>query len=159
MALRRAHRPDRRKHFGRPAEWHAFMAFQADPGPDLAARGIRPFARGARGQGRGRRADRQHEQHPAANADDSAAADACGFGPEMTVRGHIFAVILLPLSACNRFQNSLGGDGADGAHFVSLFTFFMVVCTLMYVTIVGAFLIGLWRARRNAEPLAVDEGK
>ena len=77
----------------------------------------------------------------------------------MTVRGHIFAVILLPLSACNRFQNSLGGDGADGAHFVSLFTFFMVVCTLMYVTIVGAFLIGLWRPRRDAEPLTVDEGK
>ena len=53
----------------------------------------------------------------------------------------------------------MGGDGADGANFVSLFTVFLIVCAFMYVVIVGAFLIALWRARRPAEPLTVEEGK
>lgn len=77
----------------------------------------------------------------------------------MRGRSTIVAASLLPLGGCNSFQNALGGNGADGANFVSLFTLFMVVCTLMYVLIVGAFLIGLWRAQRPAEPLTVDEGK
>ncbi len=71
----------------------------------------------------------------------------------------IAAAILLPLSACNGFQDAMGGDGADGANFVSLFTIFLIVCGVMYVVIVGAFLMGLWRARRPAEPLTVEEGK
>ena len=71
----------------------------------------------------------------------------------------ITAASLLPLGACNRFQNALGGDGADGAHFVSLFWVFMVVCALMYAAIVGCFLLALWRARQPRAPLTIDEGK
>ncbi len=77
----------------------------------------------------------------------------------MTLKPFIAAANLLPLSTCNGFQDAMGGDGADGANFVSLFTIFMVVCAVMYAVIVGAFLIGLWRARRPTEPMTVEEGK
>jgi cytochrome c oxidase subunit II len=66
---------------------------------------------------------------------------------------------VLPLGACNHFQTALGGNGVDGANFVSLFTIFMIVCTVMYVLVVGALLAALWHARRAAQPLTVEDGR
>ncbi|MEA3082104.1 MAG: cytochrome c oxidase subunit [Sphingomonadales bacterium] len=77
----------------------------------------------------------------------------------MKPKAAILAAALVALGACNTFQNALGGEGADGAHFVSLFWVFVAVCAVMYAAIVGSFLLGLWRARRPRAPLTVDEGK
>ena len=59
------------------------------------------------------------------------------------------------LGACTRVQNAMAGDGAEGARFVDLFTFFTVVCTVMYLLIVGALVVALWRRRRD--PLTVED--
>jgi cytochrome c oxidase subunit 2 len=75
----------------------------------------------------------------------------------MNKRAVIFGAVL-PLSACNHFQNALGGDGLDGANFVSLFTIFMIVCTIMFVLVVGALFGALWHVRQ-AKPLIVDTGE
>ena len=73
----------------------------------------------------------------------------------MTAR--IWSVAPLPviLAGCNGFQNAMGGDGAEGANFVSLFKIFLIVCSIMYVIIVTAMLAAVWRRRRNA--LTVDD--
>ena len=57
------------------------------------------------------------------------------------------------------FQSALGGYAVESANFLNLFTIFMVVCTVMYLLVVGALLAGLWRSRRSADPLVVETGK
>lgn len=57
---------------------------------------------------------------------------------------------LVALGGCEGVQNALGGQGAEGANFIQLFTVFMAVCTIMYVVICGAFAIAVWRRRREA---------
>jgi cytochrome c oxidase subunit 2 len=59
------------------------------------------------------------------------------------------------LSGCEGVQNALGGQGAESANFIRLFTAFMVVCTLMYLIIGGALAVAVWRRRREA--LVVDD--
>ena len=59
------------------------------------------------------------------------------------------------LDGCAGVQNAMAGDGAEGANFVRLFALFTIVCTLMYLLIVGALMIALWRRRRSA--LTLDE--
>jgi cytochrome c oxidase subunit 2 len=61
------------------------------------------------------------------------------------------------LSGCNGYQNAMGGDGAESANFVRLFTIFMVVCTVMYLIVVAALLAAIWRRRRTG--LTVEERK
>ena len=73
----------------------------------------------------------------------------------MTARIWIVAPLPVMLAGCNTFQNALGGDGAEGANFVSLFKLFMIVCSVMYVIIVAATLVAIWRRRRS--PLTVDD--
>jgi cytochrome c oxidase subunit II len=77
----------------------------------------------------------------------------------MNWRRAICAGAALPVAGCNSFQNALGADGADGLHFVQLFTIFMIVCSIMYVLIVGGLFAALWRSKRNAEPLTVETGQ
>ncbi len=57
------------------------------------------------------------------------------------------------------FQTMLGGDALESSNFLTLFTVFMVVCTVMYLLVVGALLIGLWRSRSDREPLTVESGR
>jgi len=68
-------------------------------------------------------------------------------------RGAAWLVLLL--TGCNSYQNALGGDGAEGANFVQLFTVFMVVCTVMYLIVAAALVFALWRRRRTA--LVLDD--
>jgi cytochrome c oxidase subunit 2 len=67
------------------------------------------------------------------------------------------ALSCLGLGGCHGVQNALGGQGAEGANFVQLFTIFMIVCTIMYVLIGGGLLIALWR--RRSAPLTVEDRK
>lgn len=65
------------------------------------------------------------------------------------------AVVSLSLGGCAGVQNALGGQGAEDANFIRLFTIFMVVCTLMYIVIAAGLVVAMWRRRRGA--LVVDE--
>jgi cytochrome c oxidase subunit 2 len=57
------------------------------------------------------------------------------------------------------FQTAFGGDALESSNFLTLFAVFMIVCTVMYVLIVAAMLLSLWRGRRSDEPLTVEAGK
>jgi cytochrome c oxidase subunit 2 len=59
------------------------------------------------------------------------------------------------LTSCTGVQNAFGGQGAEDANFVRLFTVFMVVCTVMYLIVVAALVIAVWRRRKAA--LTVDD--
>lgn len=67
------------------------------------------------------------------------------------------AILALSLSGCSGIQNALGGQGAEDANFVRLFTVFMVVCTIMYVLVAAALVAAVWRRRKAA--LTVDDRK
>lgn len=66
-------------------------------------------------------------------------------------------LIALCLGGCAGFQNALGGDGAEDANFIQLFTVFIAVCTFMYVIVTVALLAALWRRRRAV--MTVDDRK
>jgi len=72
----------------------------------------------------------------------------------MTRRAWILGLIPF-LSACEGVQNAMGGQGAEGSRFITLFISFAVVCTIMYLLISGALIAALWRRRRP--PHTVDE--
>jgi cytochrome c oxidase subunit II len=67
------------------------------------------------------------------------------------------ALAALGLCGCAGAQNSLGGQGAEGANFISLFTTFMLVCTLVYLLVVAALLLALWRRRGSEGGLTVED--
>ena len=67
------------------------------------------------------------------------------------------AILTLCLSGCAGVQNALGGQGAEDANFVRLFTIFMIVCTVMYLLVAAALVVAVWRRRRSA--LTVDDRK
>jgi cytochrome c oxidase subunit 2 len=66
-------------------------------------------------------------------------------------------IAMLCLSGCSGVQTMLGGEGAEGANFIKLFTVFLAVCTLMYLIVTAALLIALWRRRRAV--LTLDDRK
>jgi cytochrome c oxidase subunit 2 len=57
------------------------------------------------------------------------------------------------------FQTMLGGDALDSSNFLTLFAVFMAVCTVMYLLVIGALLIGMWRSRADREQLTVESGR
>jgi cytochrome c oxidase subunit 2 len=61
------------------------------------------------------------------------------------------ATASLLLGGCAGFQNALGGEGAEDANFIQLFTLFMIVCTVMYLLIAAGLMVALWRRRRQAD--------
>jgi len=56
------------------------------------------------------------------------------------------------------FQTALGGEALESSNFLTLFTIFMIVCTVMYVLVVVALMAGTFRRRREAEMLTVEAG-
>ena len=54
------------------------------------------------------------------------------------------------------FQTALGGDALESSNFLSLFAVFMAVCTIMYLLVIGALLIGMWRGRTPGGELTVE---
>ena len=73
----------------------------------------------------------------------------------MTRRGLIVCSFLLCLAACSGIQTPLGNSGADDSSFIRLFVTFLVVCTVMYLLVVGALAGALANRRRL---LTVEEG-
>ncbi len=57
---------------------------------------------------------------------------------------------LLCLSGCSGAQTAFGGQGAEDANFIQLFTVFMIVCTVMYLLVSAALIVAVWRRRRTA---------
>ena len=57
------------------------------------------------------------------------------------------------------FQTALGGQALESSNFISLFTVFMIVCTIMYVLVVGALLLAILRRRKDEGELTVEAGK
>ncbi|MGN6155519.1 MAG: cytochrome c oxidase subunit II [Sphingomicrobium sp.] len=57
------------------------------------------------------------------------------------------------------FQTALGGDALESSNFLTLFAVFLVVCTVMYLLVVGALLIGMWRGRSSEGEMVVEAGR
>jgi cytochrome c oxidase subunit II len=57
------------------------------------------------------------------------------------------------------FQTALGGQALESSNFISLFTIFMIVCTIMYVLVVVALSVAIARGRRADGPLTVETGR
>ena len=75
------------------------------------------------------------------------------------VRLTVSVMAAIPVSGCAGIQTALGGQAVQSSDFVSLFTIFMVVCTLMYFVIVGALMWAVLRRRRESEACTVETGK
>jgi len=65
----------------------------------------------------------------------------------------------IAISSCGGIQTALGGQAVQSSDFVTLFTVFMVVCTIMYFVIVGATIWAVLRRRRGSEACTVETGK
>ena len=65
------------------------------------------------------------------------------------IRRLLGLTLSVALAGCEGTQNALGGQGAEGANFIRLFTFFMVVCTVMYLLVIAGLAVALWRRRRE----------
>jgi cytochrome c oxidase subunit 2 len=63
----------------------------------------------------------------------------------------------LLLAGCEGIQTALGGDGAEGAKFVTLFTIFLVVTGTVYLLVI-AFLVAAILRRRTERTHAVEQG-
>jgi cytochrome c oxidase subunit 2 len=58
-------------------------------------------------------------------------------------------VALLPiLSGCDGAQSVMGGDGVQGAHFVTLLIIFIAVCGFFYILVIGFLIAAVIRGRR-----------
>jgi len=71
------------------------------------------------------------------------------------IRRLLGLTLSVALAGCEGTQNALGGQGAEGANFIRLFTFFIVVCTVMYLLVIAGLAVALWRRRR--EGLTVED--
>ena len=56
-------------------------------------------------------------------------------------------------------QSALGADGLESSNFLVLFALFIAVCAIMYLLVLAALAVALWRGRRSDEPLTVEAGK
>jgi cytochrome c oxidase subunit 2 len=78
------------------------------------------------------------------------------------VRKIWFGLVSLPClaaSGCAGIQTSLGGQALQSSNFVNLFSTFMVVCTIMYLIVVGALVWAIVRRGRTAEVHTVETGE
>jgi cytochrome c oxidase subunit II len=57
---------------------------------------------------------------------------------------------VLWLGGCAGAQNALGGQGAEDRNFITLFNLFMAVCAVMYLLVIVALLVAIWRRRDAA---------
>jgi cytochrome c oxidase subunit II len=72
----------------------------------------------------------------------------------MNRRAAICVLLAAPLANCGGVQTALGGEGAEGANFVRLFTVFMIVCAAMYLIITVGLIVAL---RRRKSALTLDD--
>jgi len=57
------------------------------------------------------------------------------------------------------FQTMLGADALESSNFLTLFAVFMAVCVVMYLLVIAALLIGMWRGRSSRKQLTVESGR
>jgi len=57
------------------------------------------------------------------------------------------------------FQTALGGQALESGNFLTLFTVFMIVCTIMYLLVVFALMAGILRRRQESDELTFETGK
>ena len=57
------------------------------------------------------------------------------------------------------FQTALGGEALESSNFLTLFIIFLIVSAVMYLLIVAALMLALWRGRSSDEPLTVEAGR
>lgn len=65
--------------------------------------------------------------------------------------------LLAPLVGCNGVQTMFGGQGEHAQQFLTLFTVFMIVCTIMYLLVVGGLLAAIFRPRRDGDTNVVED--
>jgi cytochrome c oxidase subunit 2 len=58
------------------------------------------------------------------------------------------ASLPLLLSACDGVQSAMGGDGVQGAHFVTLLRIFLLVCGFFYILVMGFLIMAMIRGAR-----------
>lgn len=68
-------------------------------------------------------------------------------------------VAALAISGCAGIQTSLGGQSAQSADFLTLFSVFMIVCAVMYLLIAGALMWAVFRRTRTSEARTVETGE
>jgi cytochrome c oxidase subunit II len=80
----------------------------------------------------------------------------------MTMR-RLAPVLSVPLlmTACDyqHYQSTFGNAGDGTRHFNTLFTIFLVVCTVMYVAVIAFMLAGIARRGRVEAAHVVEEGR
>ncbi len=77
----------------------------------------------------------------------------------MNRRGAVAGVAPLVLGGCSGFQNALGGNSLEGENFLTLFTIFMIVCTIIYLLVLVALGMAMMHRRRRREALTVETGR
>src|SRR4029079_6092361 len=144
----------------RPPQRHAGVARQADPGPDLEARGLCPLALRPAEQGRGLEPRRCHER------DDSGDADAPRAGAQLGHRAAMIrprsigaASLALLLGGCQSYQSIFSDAAVEVRQFNTLFVIFLAVCAIMYVAVIAMLIGSLVRRRRAGEANVVEAGR
>ena len=71
------------------------------------------------------------------------------------------ATLPLLLGACSHqtYQSAFGGAAVENRQFLILFTIFLVVCTAMYVLVIGFLLAAIIRRRRAGDANVVETGR
>ena len=76
----------------------------------------------------------------------------------MTSRRWANVLPALGLAACSTVQTSLGGQGAESADFIHLFTIFLVVTAIFYATVMIGLAVALVRGRRSEAAHVAEKG-
>src|SRR3954471_15691233 len=74
-------------------------------------------------------------------------------------RSALALLTVTPPAWCAPFQNALQPAGAQAEHVHTLWQIMLWTCTLVFVAVVAAFLIALWRAPRATESTPPDIAK
>ena len=80
----------------------------------------------------------------------------------MRFRAHVLAAVLpLLLAACSyqHYQSDFGAAATEDRQFLSLFWFFLGVCGLMYLLVIGFLIAGIVRRRRATDANVVETGR
>src|SRR5215210_3988247 len=159
MALRRAHRPDRRDHRRGPAERDAGVARQAHGRSDVAARRLRPLAVRPAEQGRGVEPRRCDERVDAADAHSARAGAHLGHRRAMTRLAAALLPLLLGACEYQNYQSAIGNAGAEDRQFLILFWIFLAICAAMYGLVIAFLIAGILRRRRGGDANVVENGR
>src|SRR5438045_1408925 len=156
-----------RDHRRRPPEWHAGVRRQNSRRSNLADRRLRALAERADAEGRVANAQRPHPDERVRARDQAAAAKTEASGaPAMSPSSSgqwrrqwlsaLVPIIATALPAYGRVQSSLDPAGPDALRISRLWWLMLIVCTAVFLVVLGFMLQGILRGRRRQEA-ATDE--